>query len=445
MSNKGITAPDANLGRRLIDQYVLVDKIGEGGMGAVYLADQPTVGRRAVVKLLHPTLSRDPQVAARFNLEARAAAALNHPHIVTVYNYGALPDGVLYLAMEHLDGRDLERAIEESGRLSPVRAVHVARQICEALAEAHARGVVHRDLKPSNVMLVTRGRDDEFVKVLDFGIAKVRGVALTSSGMVFGTAEYMSPEQLRGRALDGRSDLYALGVVLFEMLTGRLPFACETPEAFMAAHLETLPPAVGEVAPDVELPPGLEALTARLLAKDPAARPATAEELVGAARGGARRRASDGGRRQEVRSAGTRTPPVCWPRGAAARGAGRRHHRHAGARRDPGRAGAGTADHRRPAGAAIADAAGAAIADAAGAAIADAAGAAIADAARAAAGDCCPAERSFNADRDADRHRRSAQPRRARAPVPEHEIAAVVARSARGAPRRLRAPRRRRR
>ncbi len=279
MSNKGITAPDANLGRRLIDQYVLVDKIGEGGMGAVYLADQPTVGRRAVVKLLHPTLSRDPQVAARFNLEARAAAALNHPHIVTVYNYGALPDGVLYLAMEHLDGRDLERAIEESGRLSPVRAVHVARQICEALAEAHARGVVHRDLKPSNVMLVTRGRDDEFVKVLDFGIAKVRGVALTSSGMVFGTAEYMSPEQLRGRALDGRSDLYALGVVLFEMLTGRLPFACETPEAFMAAHLETLPPAVGEVAPDVELPPGLEALTARLLAKDPAARPATAEEL----------------------------------------------------------------------------------------------------------------------------------------------------------------------
>ena len=279
MSNKGATAPDGNIGRRLIDQYALVEKIGEGGMGAVYLADQPTMGRRAVVKLLHPALSRDAQVAARFNLEARAAAALNHPHIVTVYNYGALDDGVLFLAMEHLEGRDLERAIEESGRLSAARAVHVARQVCDALGEAHARGVVHRDLKPSNVMLVTRGRDDEFVKVLDFGIAKVRGVALTHSGTVFGTPEYMSPEQLRGRALDGRSDLYALGVVLFEMLTGRLPFDCDTPEQWMTAHLERLPPTVSEVAPDAEVPRELEALVARLMAKDPAARPATAEEL----------------------------------------------------------------------------------------------------------------------------------------------------------------------
>jgi serine/threonine protein kinase len=279
VGNKSDTAPDGNLGRRLLDQYVLVEKIGEGGMGAVYLADQPTMGRRAVVKLLHPSLSRDPQVAARFNLEARAAAALNHPHIVTVYNYGALPDGVLYLAMEHLDGRDLERAIEESGRLSPARAVHVARQICEALAEAHARGVVHRDLKPSNVMLVTRGRDDEFVKVLDFGIAKVRGVALTASGMIFGTPEYMSPEQLCGRELDGRSDLYALGVVLFEMLSGRLPFAGETPEQQMAAHLETLPPSLASVAPDADVPRELDALVARLLAKDPAARPSSAEQL----------------------------------------------------------------------------------------------------------------------------------------------------------------------
>jgi len=126
---------------------------------------------------------------------------------------------------------------------------------------------------------VTRGRDDEFVKVLDFGIAKVRGVALTHSGMVFGTPEYMSPEQLRGRTLDGRSDLYALGVVLFEMLTGRLPFECATPEEWMTAHLERLPPTVSESAPDGELPRELEALVARLLAKDPAARPATAEEL----------------------------------------------------------------------------------------------------------------------------------------------------------------------
>ena len=279
MSKPATTAPDGNLGRRLIDQFVLVDKIGQGGMGSVYLADQPTVGRRAVVKLLHPELSRDPQVAARFNLEARAAAALNHPHIVTVYNYGALPDGVLFLAMEHLDGRDLEHAIADAGRLPAARAVHVARQICRALAEAHARGVVHRDLKPSNVMLVTRGRDHDFVKVLDFGIAKVRGVALTHSGMVFGTPEYMSPEQLRGQELDGRSDLYALGVVLFEVLTGRLPFEGETPEQLMTAHLEALPPSVTSVAPEAAVPAELAALVARLLAKDRAARPSTAEEL----------------------------------------------------------------------------------------------------------------------------------------------------------------------
>jgi serine/threonine-protein kinase len=308
VSNKSDTAPDGNVGRRLLDQYVLLEKIGEGGMGAVYLAEQPTMGRRAVVKLLHPSLSGNAEVAARFNLEARAAAALNHPHIVTVYNYGALPDGGLFLAMEHLEGRSLERAIEESARLSPARAVHVARQICEALAEAHARGVVHRVLMPSNVMLVTRGRDDEFVKVLDFGIAKVRGVALTRSGTLFGTPEYMSPEQLRGRALDGRSDLYALGVVLFEMLTGRLPFDCATSEAFMAAHLEMLPPSLSAAAPDLDVPPELEALVARALAKDAAARPASAEEMAEllAAASGATPSTAVGGKRSDPPGRGRR-------------------------------------------------------------------------------------------------------------------------------------------
>ena len=347
MSNKGATAPDGNLGRRLIEQYVLVEKIGEGGMGAVYLADQPTMGRRAVVKLLHPALSRDPQVAARFNLEARAAAALNHPHIVTVYNYGAFADGVLYLAMEHLDGRDLERAIEESGRMSPTRAVHVARQICDALGEAHARGVVHRDLKPSNVMLVTRGRDDEFVKVLDFGIAKVRGVALTATGMIFGTPEYMSPEQLRGGALDGRSDLYALGVVLFEMLSGRLPFACETPEQCDGGAPRGAATDGGEVgARRGDAARARGAGGARCLAKDPAARPATAEELVGAAGGGDRamRRRRRWAASDRIRRAHARARRR-WARGAAARGAGRRHRRHAGAGGDRG--GAGSAGRRR--------------------------------------------------------------------------------------------------
>jgi eukaryotic-like serine/threonine-protein kinase len=248
-------------------------------MGAVYLADQPTVGRRAVVKLLHPQLSRDPNVAARFNLEARAAAALNHPHIVTVYNYGAdsaRGDGTLYLAMEHLDGRDLERAIADAGRLGAARAVHIARQVCDALAEAHARGVVHRDLKPSNVMLVTRGRDDDFVKVLDFGIAKVKGVALTHSNLVFGTPEYMSPEQLRGQELDGRSDLYALGVVLFEMLSGRMPYQGSSEPTILRRLLDNDPEPYRRAQ---GLPGPLGPLVRWATDPDPATRASSAAEL----------------------------------------------------------------------------------------------------------------------------------------------------------------------
>jgi serine/threonine-protein kinase len=272
------------IGREILGQYVLVERIGAGGMGLVYLAEQPAMGRQAVVKLLQPRLAGDAQVAARFQLEARAAAALNHPHIVTVYNYGLEPargpdtPATLFLAMEFLDGRSLDRVLAEEGPLPARRAIHIARQIAEALAAAHARGVVHRDLKPANVMLVSRGRDHDFVKVLDFGIAKVEGITLTGGDTIFGTPEYMSPEQLRGQPLDGRSDLYALGVVLFELLAGRLPFAGATPEAQLAAHLEALPPSLAELAPGV--PRGVAALVAQLLAKDRQARPASAEALA---------------------------------------------------------------------------------------------------------------------------------------------------------------------
>jgi serine/threonine-protein kinase len=272
----GNSANDPNLGRRLLDQFVLVEHIGGGGMGDVYLAEQPTMGRRAVVKLLHAELSRDPQIAARFNLEARALAALSHPHVVTVYNYGADAAGALFLAMEFLDGKDLEAVLREAGTLAPARAVAIAVQICAALGAAHARGVVHRDLKPSNVMLV--GPERDFVKVLDFGVAKVRGVALTAAGTVFGTPEYMSPEQLRGESLDGRCDLYSLAVMIYELIAGRLPFVRDTPEAYMAAHLHELPPALDAVAPAVS--PSLAALLARALAKDREARPASAEEMA---------------------------------------------------------------------------------------------------------------------------------------------------------------------
>ena len=150
----GQVAQDPMIGRRILDQYVVRARIGEGGMGAVYLADQPNVGRNAVIKIVHPWLSRDPTISARFDTEARAAAQLQNPHIVSIYNYGRLPDATLFIAMEHLEGCTLADLLREHGRLAPTRAVGIATQVCEALTEAHRRGVVHRDLTPSNLMLV---------------------------------------------------------------------------------------------------------------------------------------------------------------------------------------------------------------------------------------------------------------------------------------------------
>src|SRR5262245_13818302 len=219
MTQTPMPAADPLIRRQVIGQYVSRKKLGEGGMGAVYVADQPSVGRTAVIKVLHPHFSRDPQMAPRFEIEARAAARLTNPHIVAIYNYGDMGDGTLFLAMEHLAGQNLEQAIRAAGPLSPERAVRIVVQVCDALAEAHRAGVVHRDLKPSNIMLVERGREPDFVKVLDFGIAKLEGEKLTATGAIFGTPQYMSPEQLRGESPDGRSDLYSLGVILFEMLT----------------------------------------------------------------------------------------------------------------------------------------------------------------------------------------------------------------------------------
>src|SRR5262249_11094729 len=203
-----VPTTDPMIGRQIIGQYIIRRKLGEGGMGAVYVADQPSVGRTAVIKVLHPHFSRDPNMAARFQIEAKAAARLQNPPIVAIYNYGDGGDGTLFLAMEHLDGRSLEEAIRSSGglespapssearrghwpsgRIAPARAVRIGAQVCDALAEAHRAGIVHRDLKPSNIMLVKRGREGDFAKVLDFGIAKLEGVKMTATGAVFGTPQ----------------------------------------------------------------------------------------------------------------------------------------------------------------------------------------------------------------------------------------------------------------
>ena len=272
--------PDPMIGRSILDQYVVRSKLGEGGMGALYVAEQPSIGRNAVIKIVHPWLSRDPAVMQRFAVEARAAARLQNPHIVSIYNYGKMPDGTLFLAMEHITGCTLADLLRAEGRLEPARAVAIVTQVCEALAEAHRRGVVHRDLKPTNIMLVQRGGGPDFVKVLDFGIAKLDGTEVSSGGKIVGTPRYMSPEQLRGDAVDGRSDLYTLGVILYEMLTGRPPFSASDPAGLMHAHLSEQPPPLMTACPGLAVPPAVEACLMRALAKEAHLRPQSADQLA---------------------------------------------------------------------------------------------------------------------------------------------------------------------
>jgi serine/threonine-protein kinase len=279
-AHAGAQQSDGMIGRWVLDQYVVRSKLGEGGMGAVYVAEQPAIGRLAVIKVIHPWLSRDPAVSARFATEAKAAARLQNPHIVAIYNYGRMPDGTLFLAMEHLQGLTLASLLRKEGRLDPSRAVAIATQCCEALAHAHRRNVVHRDLKPSNIMLVVRDRGPEFVKVLDFGIAKLDGGEGTAAGVMLGTPQYMSPEQLAGKPIDGRSDIYALGVLLYEMLAGRPPFVADAAVAYVHKHTNEHPPPLSQTAPGVRVPPALEACIMRALAKGPHQRPQTAEMLA---------------------------------------------------------------------------------------------------------------------------------------------------------------------
>ena len=270
---------DPMIGRWILDQYRVQAKIGEGGMGAVYRAEQPSVGRHAVIKIMHPWLSRDPKIAARFDTEARAAARLQNPHIVSIYNYGRLPDSTLFIAMEYLEGYTIADLLRTQGRVESHRAVGIATQVCEALQEAHRRGVIHRDLTPNNLMLLARGTGPDFVKVLDFGVAKLHGAEVTGRGAV-GTPGYMAPEQLRDEPVDGRADVYALGLILYEMLTGQPAFQASSPAALMNKHLNELPRPMVAAAPGVEIPPSLEACVMRALAKLPYQRPQDADTFA---------------------------------------------------------------------------------------------------------------------------------------------------------------------
>jgi serine/threonine-protein kinase len=257
--------------------YHLKQRLGSGGMGEVHLAEHGLLRRPCAVKLIRPERAGDPHFLRRFEREVQAMATLTHPNTVEVYDYGHAADGTFYYAMEHLPGLDLEQLVTRHGPVSPGRAVHLLRQVCGALAEAHAIGLIHRDIKPSNIMVCERGGRHDVAKLLDFGLVRAPTLAqgdaidLTQVGALAGTPGYMSPEQASGKAvLDGRSDLYSLGAVTYFLLTGRPPFVRGTAVQTLAAHLSEAVVPPGQLRP--ELPADLEELVLRCLEKDPARR-----------------------------------------------------------------------------------------------------------------------------------------------------------------------------
>ncbi len=283
-------APDPRLGTVVAGRYRVIARVGSGGMGTVYEAEQLTTRRRVAIKLLQPGLGRIEIIRRRFEREAMAASRLDHPNIVGVLDFGVTGEDGLFLAMELVRGRSLGDLLER-GRLSPRRAVLITRQILQALGHAHAGGVVHRDLKPDNVMVVDTGASEaerDHVKLLDFGIAKllgdveleVGGQQLTQIGVAFGTPEYMSPEQAQGEIVDARADLYALGIMLFEMLAGQRPFEAADKVALLRLQIGRAPPTLAQIAPDAVSSPLLEELIARALAKPRTDRFANAEEML---------------------------------------------------------------------------------------------------------------------------------------------------------------------
>jgi serine/threonine protein kinase len=265
-------------------KYRIEKMIGEGGMGKVYRAVQIALEKPVVLKVLRQTLLSDERTVQRFQREARAASRLNHPNSISVLDFGELEDGALFIAMEFVAGRDLHQLLTKEWPLTEARLVRIISQVLSALADAHAAQIVHRDLKPENIMVEQRrGGEADFVKVLDFGIAKIldstgdEGPALTRAGFVCGTPEYMSPEQARGAQLDHRSDLYAVGVILYQMVTNLLPFDSDSAVGFATKHLTEIPVAPSKKRPDARISPALEKLILRAMAKDPNERPATAE------------------------------------------------------------------------------------------------------------------------------------------------------------------------
>ncbi len=283
-------AVDPLIGRTINDRFKITRLLARGGMGKVYLAEQAPLGRLCAVKVLNPSYngSAEPEFHRRFFLEASVTSKLSHPNTVTIFDYGVTDDDYYFMAMEYLDGQTLYQAIRKDGFLVEDRAINIVSQICRGLREAHAFGVIHRDLKPANIFLVTHGDEPDFVKILDFGLVKnvldKSEDQITQTGLFMGSPKYMAPEQIHGAAVDARTDIYSLGVVLCEMLTGRVPFDRATSVSILMAHVSESPPPLSELKPDIVASIEVEDIVRRCLAKNPADRYATMDDLLMALR-----------------------------------------------------------------------------------------------------------------------------------------------------------------
>lgn len=288
MSFQAVDPEDPLIGTVLAGRYFVERRIGEGGMGLVYVGVHRDIDKRVAVKVLRDDFSKRPEVVARFRQEARSASRIGHEHIVDIFDFGETVRGASYFVMEFLEGQDLANLLGREGTLEAERACSIVLQCCRALTATHAKGIVHRDIKPENIFLTKRHGIDDFVKIVDFGIAKMSdietdgapGRKLTKTGMIFGTPEYMSPEQAAGKELDHRVDIYALGIILYECLAGRVPFQGDTFMGVLTQHLFAELPPIEALNPEAHVSAELQLVIHKALAKSPDERYQDTEELA---------------------------------------------------------------------------------------------------------------------------------------------------------------------